>query len=603
MLAVVLIWIYVIITTYLLGYAFISSLVSLDCMHLLKGKAGKKYEPRYRESYIVSGIVICTVYAQLFSLAAGVGLIANILLVLICVVIAVYYRNELLEDFFVLLRRMTSNRNGLYYLLIFLLMAYGTAHGIMHYDSDLYHAQAIHWIEDYGVVKGLGNLHVRLAYNSSSFALSALFSMSFLTGKSYHVMAGFFALLLAWQCLDLKNIVRRGHFVLSDFARIMAIYYLFTIFDEMVAPASDYFLSTIVFYIIIHWLDMNIKHEHSYVPYILLALAGIYAVTIKLSAAPMVLFTIIPIYMLFHNKTKEKMRAFGVSVVMAMIIVIPFFVRNILISGWLIYPVTALDFFNSEWKIPQGVAAYDAKEIRTFGRGYTDVAQYGDLHLNEWIGHWFTSMGLTDKLMLILDIIAIVIYLCCLIYFLAGAIGERKNLKFKISKDKVVKLSHRSMVRYVDFLAAGGTMILCLVFWLFSAPLIRYGVVYVYLTFAIVFGRMLILLINKFGHDKKGAEWFLKGFVVLLSVWLLYKGGRLVIDDVKHFNAAYLLDQQDYGSYEVATFEIGDTTFYYPTESDRIGYYPFPSAPYDVSGKVGFIGNGFADGLKEISED
>ncbi len=602
MLAVVLIWIYVIFTTYLLGYAFFSILLSLDCMHLQRAKGDKKYTPRYHESYIVAGIVISTVYAQLFSLISGVGLAANALMVVLCVIIVVYYRNELIADAYTMIHRMTADHNGLFYLLIFLIMAYGTAHGIMHYDSDLYHAQAIHWIEDYGVIKGLGNLHVRLAYNSSSFALSALYSMSFLTGKSYHVMAGFFALVLAWQCLDLKNIVRRGHFVISDFARIMAIYYLFTIFDEIVAPASDYYLSTIVFYIVIHWLDMNVRHEHSYVPYILLALTGVYAVTIKLSAAPILLLSIIPIYMLFRFRNNAKIKAFFVSVGMALCIVIPFFIRNVIISGWLIYPVTFLDFFYSEWKIPEGVASYDAKEIRTFGRGYTDVAKYGDLKLNEWIGNWFASIGGMNKVMLILDIITIVIYAGCLIYFICVNVNEKRKLKAKTSEGKVFKMSNRSMIRYADFLTLSGTMILCLVFWFFSAPLIRYGEVYVCLTFAIVFGRMLILLINKFGQDKKSVELLFRCFIIALSLWVAYKGGRLILDDVKRFNPINLLDQQDYGEYEVKSFDKDGVIIFYPTEGDRVGYYPFPSAPYDVSGEIEFIGDGLESGIKSIGK-
>ena len=602
MLSVVLIWIYVIFTTYLLGYAFIKFILSLDCMHVQRTKGDKKYTMRYHESYIVAGIVISTVYAQLFSLMSGVGLVANILMVLVCVVIAVYYRSELMVEAQAMIHRVTSGRDGLYYLLIFLLMAYGTAHGIMHYDSDLYHAQAIHWIEDYGVIRGLGNLHVRLAYNSSSFALSALYSMSFLFGKSYHVMAGFFALLLAWQCLDLKNIVRRGHFVLSDFARVMAIYYLFTIFDEMVAPASDYYLSTIIFYIVIHWLDMNVRHEHSYVPYILLALTGVYAVTIKLSAAPIVLLSVVPIYKLLHDKNKLKIKAFFVSVIMAMCIVVPFFARNVMISGWLVYPVTAVDLFSSGWKIPEGVAAYDAKEIKTFGRGYTDVATYGDLKFGEWVGNWFASIGGTSKLMLILDVVSVVIYAGYLVYFVFATTPQRKKSNAAASDGKVFKMSHRSMVSYADFLALGGTMILCLGFWLFSAPLIRYGEVYVCLTFAIVLGRVLILVINRFGHEKKGAQLLLKCFIVLLAIWVAYKGARLVWDDIKHFNPVYVLDQQDYGEYETASFEKDGVTIYYPTEGDRVGYYPFPSAPYDVSGEIEFMGDGIESGIKSIRQ-
>ncbi|MBP3196234.1 MAG: hypothetical protein J6N21_04425 [Butyrivibrio sp.] len=602
MLSVMLIWLYVIATTYLIGYACTNMLTALECMHLHKAKGSKKYSVHFHESYIIVGLVVNTVYAQIFSLLAGVGLWANLIMLVICVIIAVYYRDELFESGIDLLRMLLANRNWLYYTLIFLFMAYGTSHGIMHYDSDLYHAQAIHWIEDYGVVKGLGNLHIRLAYNSSSFALSALYSMRFLTGRSFHVMAGFFALLLAWQCLDLKNILRRGHPVISDFARIMAIYYLFTIYDEMVAPASDYFLSTIVFYVIIHWLDMNVRHERSYVPYIMLALVGVYAVTIKLSAAPMLLLSIIPICKLLHEKNRHKLKALLISVLMAFIIVIPFFIRNILISGWLLYPVTSLDFFNFAWEIPKGLAAYDAMEIKTYGRGYTDVAAYNDVPFTEWIVKWFDGISGFNKIMLILDMAAVFVYIACLIYFLVVVIGRKSKYNEKLSNSKVFNINHRSMLRFADFLTISGTMILCLCFWLFSAPLIRYGEVYVCLTFTIVFGRLLILIFHRFEHDNKIVVRCLQLFCCLMVIWMGYKVVRLGMYDIPRFNISNLLVQQDYGEYEVDTYKLDGITFYYPVEDDRVGYYPFPSTPKDMTGKMQLMGSKIENGIMPIDE-
>lgn len=72
-----------------------------------------------------------------------------------------------------------------------LLFAYGSSRGYMHYDTGLYHAQAIRWIEEYGVVPGLANLHSRFGYNSASFALSAFFSETWLIGRPMHCVAGF----------------------------------------------------------------------------------------------------------------------------------------------------------------------------------------------------------------------------------------------------------------------------------------------------------------------------------------------------------------------------------------------------------------------------
>ena len=535
MLTVILIWLYVILTTYLIGYGFLTSLVNMPGMHLKKHTKGiKKYDFRFRESYLITGVVLVTVYAQFFSLFSGVGLGANIGLVAVCILVGVYYRYELWYDLTRMLQRSRPCRKYILYLVVFLLLAYGTSHGLMHYDSDLYHAQAIHWIEQYGIARGLGNLHVRFAYNSSAFAVSALYSMRFLGGQSFHVMSGFFALLLAWQCVDIKNVARRGYFILSDFARLAAIYYLFTIFDEIVAPASDYFLTTLVFYVIIHWLDMYVKHEKSYVPYILLALLGIFAITVKLSAAPMVLLSVIPIYKLFHERSPEKTRAFWISIILAFIIVIPFLIRNVIISGWLLYPVTFLDFFGFKWKIPKGLAAFDALEIKTFGRGYNDVAGYGNVPFSEWVPHWFSSITGVSRIMLILDIISIIVFAVYAICFLVGIAGERTEKTKAAGKRKIFDISHRSRLNIADFLTISGTMICCLIFWFFSAPLIRYGVVYVWLVPALVIGRMVIL---GFGMlDEKKKTLIFKAAIILFGIWIAYKSAFLIADEAGRLN-------------------------------------------------------------------
>ena len=605
MLTVLVIWLYVIATTYLIGYGFLMSLVQLPGMKNTKGKKnikeGRKYDFKFRESYIITGIVLVTVFAQFLSLFTKVSVGANLFLVSVSVLIAVYYRHELYEDLIGMLFKMRAGANFYVYLIVLLIMAYGASHGYMHYDSDLYHAQAIRWIEEYGIVRGLGNLHVRLAYNSSAFALSALYSFKFLGGQSYHVMSGFFALLLAWQCVDIKNFIRRGYPVISDFARLAAIYYLFTIYDEMMAPASDYFLSCLIFYIIIHWLDMNVRHERSYLPYILLSLLGVFAITIKLSAAPMVLLSVVPIYNLLHNRTKEKVRAFWMSVALAFVIVLPFLIRNIILSGWLLYPVTFLDFFNFYWEIPKGLAAYDALEIRTFGRGYNDVAAYGNVPASEWLPNWFASITGLNKIMLILAFVSIVVYAIYLVYFGMALAGQKNEKLREFKNSKVFELSHRSMMSMADFLTIGGTLIGCFAFWFISAPLIRYGIVYVWLLPAVILGRTFILAYNRLFADEV-KDTVVKALVIVFLAWFIYKCAIVALEDNRHFNPEYLLRQQDYGSYEVDTFKMGDETFYYPVSGDQVGYDPFPSATHDITGEVELIGNKIKDGFKAIGQ-
>ncbi|MBO4458016.1 MAG: hypothetical protein J5802_09870 [Butyrivibrio sp.] len=600
MLSVILIWLYVIVTTYLIGYGFISVVLAFSTHGNRSEKGrGKAYRVHFHDGYIMIGIVLVTVYAQVWSLFGGVSLNSHIFLILLSCISVVVFREKLIEDLRILLRIICSHKSGIAYFVTFMFMAYGTASGIMHYDSDLYHAQAIRWIEEYGVIKGLGNLHVRLAYNSASFPLSALYSMSFLEKQSYHVMSGFFAMILAWECVEIKSIVRRGYIIVSDFARLAAIYYLFGVFDEVVAPASDYFLSTLVFYIVIRWLDLYARHERSYVPYIFLSILSVFATTVKLSAAPLMLLSTIPIYRLMHNRTKHKIKVFFASVIGAISVAFPFFVRNVVISGWLLYPVTALDFFNVEWKIPKGVAQYDALEIKTFGRGFTDVATYANMPFSGWFPKWYSDLSSFNKLLIILDLAAILVYIAFSINYIimvvkSGTFDTKKNT------GKVFDINQRSMLRKGDFFAIGGTMIACFVFWLVSAPLIRYGIVYVLLTAAVICGRCVTMIQSGLNNQKK--ELVCKVFVALMILWTAYKAVHLVAEAEKRFNEAYMVNQQDYGKYEVKSYSINGVTFYYPTEGDRVGYDPFPASTEDLTGKLEFMGTKLEDGFKNSSE-
>jgi hypothetical protein len=61
------------------------------------------------------------------------------------------------------------------------------------YDTGLYHAQTVRWINEYGTPPGLGNLHPRLAFNSSWLAFAALLDNGPWDGRSEWLLPA-----LAW---------------------------------------------------------------------------------------------------------------------------------------------------------------------------------------------------------------------------------------------------------------------------------------------------------------------------------------------------------------------------------------------------------------------
>ena len=581
MLSVIIIWIYIIATVFLLGYGILTGLTLL-CLYRIK---------RW-DSYLMCGLAGATVYAQFFSIFAPVGLTANVILTALCLIIAVCFRKKLCADWQSVTEKLRNEKKNagkkliakiVLALFLFLFFAYGTSRGIIHYDTGLYHAQSIRWIEEFGVVKGLGNLHCRLAYNSASFALSALYSMAFMGGQSYHCVAGLLALLVAGVCLELLSLVKRKYLKPSDFARVMAIYYLLIIFDEMVSPASDYFMVLTAFYLVIRFMDLLEEKEETVFPYAMLCVLGVFLLTLKLSAALIILLTIKPAIVLIREKRwKEIALYLGLGILTAA----PFLIRNVIISGWLVYPFTGIDLFNVDWKIPQGIAAYDAKEIQVWGRGYTDVLLY-DMPIKDWFPAWFRSIGGLDKAFLILAMAAVPVY--------AGRLLIR--LLYKNNKSYAISTEH---------LQLEGVMIICFLFWLLSSPLIRYGCVYVYLTSAIIWGDVVTELIaaraeKESWKEKRYTSYMIKTCKLFIALFLIYKAAAFGHEIISLYNNAdFWIYQKDYEEYATENYEISGVTFYCPVTGDQTGYQSFPSAP--TKAQIALRGNDLQDGFYSLQQ-
>ena len=584
MISVIIIWIYILITTIAAGALMIR-------LAGLVGIVKRDFVPQDLLTLMLAGLIFVTVYAQVWSLFGGVGLAANIVLCVICIFGCITLPH-MLRGYFN--RRLIVS--GISATIIFLIMAYGTSHGYMHYDTGLYHAQAIHWIEEYGVIPGLANLHVRLGYNSSAFALNALYSFAFISGRSYHVTTGFCALLLAWECvthpIKIQNLP-------SVFVRVAGAYYLFMIFDEMVSPASDYYMVTLGFILIIRWVDAMSATDMTD-RFCLLSMLACFILSIKLSGALFILIAAIPAYMIIKKCSSSRCRTdaemhspdegyeppdltkTGIGnaairlitcIVTGAVIVLPYLIRNVIISGWLLYPSTAFTFLHPDWQVPQGLAQYDFKEIQVYGRGYTDVGMY-DVPIGQWISHWFGTLSGTDKALMAVAVVGTGAFVVQLSLSIFAAVKSNKDAKG-------VKKEDGPQQKDAIYYATTIVVILCFIFWLTTSPLMRYGCLYVYLVCALTWGSVLKTLICSHRLSHRAQKVMTIMIVTGLCLLGIYKTAMWVIETVRLYRPDTWIQQQDYDTYEVTEYAIDGVTIYTPAEGDRAGYYAFPSSPVE----------------------
>jgi len=548
MLMILVNWLYTGTTVFLLGCGF--SAFSVKIFH---------YKLKRTDSLLMAGLVLATVYAQFYSLLGSVSLIANLLLVGACLICLIACRKDILQ----ILRGGEASYGPIKWIIVILLIglwAFFTSRGYIHYDSDLYHGQSIRWIEEYGVVPGLGNLHERFAYNSSFFAVSALYSMRFLLGESLHSMSGFFALVLSISALDITKSWKRKKFLLSDYARAGAIYYLTTIIDEVVSPASDYSIMCVIFFIIIKWLDLLQEEEKEIAPYALLCVVGVYALTLKLTAGLVLLLLIKPAYLLIKEK---RVREIILYICMGLVVAIPWFARTVVISGWLVYPLPALDLFSFDWEMSAELMEIDAAQISAWGKALYNVALL-DTPASVWIPNWFrTTLSGTEKLLILGCVGCIGLYLIGLVWMFV-----------------------KKQWKHLDMALVLLTVISSYLFWQMSAPLMRYGYAYVLLTDFLVLGWIVVRL----GWNK--LESIVYGMLLLYGVYKLYPMG---VYCYAYRNEPYYMWQQDYGTYELESYEIQGVTFYKPVSGDRTGYDYFPAGP--VKANIELRGEGLKDGF------
>lgn len=534
MLTILLNWAYMLFTCFCIGFFFAWS-----------AEKALRYSVKRLDSILMAGLVMATVYAQTVSLFCRVGIEANVALTVASIAGCIALRRRM----WVFLKENFSRASLARKLLVpaaFLLWSFFSSRGYMVPDMDLYHGQSIRWIEEYGAVKGLGNLNSRFGYNSSLFAVSALYSMKFLLGRSLHAVNGFIAFVLTLAIFDFGEAFRRRRMWLSDYARAGAAYYLTLICDEVIAPSSDYATMCTIFFIVIKWLSQLEREEEQerghIAPYALLCVAGVYALTLKLSAGLILLLTVKPACMLIKEK---RWREIAFYLGLGLAAAVPWMARTVVITGWLFFPFASLDLFSVDWKIiDEGLIRSDAYLIKAWART-ANVLE--DTSLRSWFPHWFqTALSPMEKLLIVAD------FLSC------AEIAVIVALTF-------IKKRWERLDVLLVMISVGGSYL----FWQFVAPMVRYGYAYMLLLAAIAGGYVL--------EKTKRAEIVYLGFC-LYGIYKLYACCSYTYSALLAPNYIW---SETYGRYELESTEIKGITFYYSPFGGSTGYEAFPASSVD----------------------
>ena len=525
---------------------------------------------------VTTGLVTLTVYAECFSIFYKVGAVCHALMLIILTIGAYKYRKEV-SVLLTGVRKRFRSKEGVVCLIIVLISAFYASRGVFHRDTGIYHAQAIRIIEEYGIIKGLGNFQLHFAYNSSYLALCALFTLSFVLPFALHTMTGFIMALFTCYaaCGLMKWTSRASH--TADMARLAIIIYGITVLEYLQSPATDYGAMYMVLYIMCAWITQAVekKDDSEDIPvYGYLAVLSIFTVSMKLSAAALVVLAVLPFILLVKKKMAKETVSF---ILIGFLSFLPYLVRNVIISGWILYPAEAIDLFNVVWKVPAEYMKFDADQIKVWGRELQDITSVEEgitVGISEWLPIWWEKKRFYEKLLLAFQV--------------AGAGAVLLNLIIRKVRKKI----------RADVAMFYIAVFINIAMWFFTAPFIRYGLAFLML--------LPICAAMDLAENIFKGKTFLRFVMVAIAVVCFgnWTARYLKVDKerfVEHAKDGYYLTPIPFPDSETDEVNMNGVIVYNTVHEDEEinSYYNCPSSCYsDMINRSEPIGTTLKEGFK-----
>jgi hypothetical protein len=278
------------------------------------------------------------------------------------------------------IRRFTRQQKQipLFWLLVVVVALYSTLEGV-NPDSGFYHLPSIRWYERFRAIPGLGNLHGRLAFNSSFLVASAAFGFTDLAGQTLFPFNGFLFLVVGWRLMGQIRSATPYRFLALTML-ILVFYYLTR---QVFSPTPDIWSSLLPITIFMIWLEIrpvfSIRH-------ILLFLLVCLSITVKLATIPIAL-SLLPVG--WAVRQQLSVRHFLWLGSLGALMVVPWLIRNAILSGYLIYPFPGIDLFSFDWKIPIERVRYEKDFVEFWAKFHLYEPFLKESYLKKPLLEWF----------------------------------------------------------------------------------------------------------------------------------------------------------------------------------------------------------------------
>jgi len=529
--------------------------------------------------YFIWGVISLSTVTATISLFTAISNSVLLTVAGTILVILTMYRNEIYQILSSKWKKVYHNPLPLcIFVVILVLVTISVNETLRPGDTGGYHAQAVRWLTDYGAVAGIGNIIPRVAFNNHLFVLASLFDAFWLKGQFHLLINGLFFLFGSMFLLQSAAELFKGEKL--NVVNLLGLFIVIPLLWFKPSVLNTLYVEMSVTLLLIFLISRYLKNNFTQQSLILIsALTGL-LLSYKASLLPVALL-LIPL--LFTQKKNDYSIQKRVITVLSpfLIILIPFVARNIILSGYPLYPMPLAEYwpFIFDWQMPSEQLTYMINEIKSWARTTGDHTNYKVRGATTfaWILPWFKAVFLMFPVLFTAVLLSIPILL------------------YKIYHEFNYDAKHITARVWVWSLP-----LISLAWWFFQVPNIRLGYPWIFLATGLALVVLIDLLIRTRLSEKLGAPRYVKlkqiipGLIIAFFLFFLAKGSGIYTRTVGV--ESHLITQitpMPKAEVDTLTFNQGKLTVYL---AGLCNYHKPPCTP-----EVG--GNGVQFGIKQRGEN
>ncbi|WP_163399166.1 LIC_10190 family membrane protein [Flavobacterium fluviatile] len=347
-------WIYILFTTINFGFIF-DKIIGIK-----------------NNNFVVTsilGLFFTTILASFWAIFGRINIEFHLVLLFFNILLVLKYKFTILKihkQFLLDFKKLEKVLKLILILITLLIIAQcSTAPFVI--DNESYYIQTIKWLNEYGFVKGIANLHIYLGQTSGWHITQSIFNFSFLY-KNFNDLSGFCLFLGSIFSVQKLNEYYRNNNTSHLITGLFPIFTVF-LFQFISAPSPDipvYVFSFILFFYFLENFKKVTPEIFNLTVILTLFLVYIKNTTLALAIIPIILFAIH-----FKFLSKNLFKPFLITGLVFFIFVI----KNMIICGSPLFPSKIFYTLKTDYAIPPDIESFYYNLIKSYGY-FTDINEY-----------------------------------------------------------------------------------------------------------------------------------------------------------------------------------------------------------------------------------